>query len=58
MEICEVISSHHKIIILDNVAIILGLFTHFDFDPALPHHIASYHTPFLIVTVTVNVFLH
>ena len=46
MEIFEVINSHHKIIILDNVAILLNLFTHFGFDPVLYHsytEIASYH---------------
>ena len=35
-------NSYHKIIISDNMAIQLSLFTHFDFDPVLSHYVARY----------------
>ena len=41
---CESMKSHHKIIIWDNVAILLSLFTKFEFGPVLSYYIASYYT--------------
>ena len=53
-------NNHYKIIILDDVTILLTLsiFTHFDFDPVLSHYTASYLYPFHFVTLNLNVFLH
>ena len=52
---CEAMNSHHGKIILDNVAILLSLFTHFSFDLVLLDYVASYS--YLFVTLTLNVFL-
>ena len=38
------LDTFYAVIILGNLAIRLSLFTHFDFDPVLSHHIATYHT--------------
>ena len=54
---CEVKNSHHKVIISDNMAILLSLFTHFDLDPVFITLYSELLHQFLFVTLTLNVFL-
>ena len=50
-------NSHHKIIILDKVAILLSLFIQFDFDLVLSGYIVSHYITLLYLVLFVTLTL-